>query len=111
MYDTLCNDFVTFRQVDPLFSVDLKNPKEPKIIGALKIPGFSNYLFPFGDGKLLGIGQDADENTGRTGGIKLSLFDISNPANVTESAKTIKLEKTIIQRYLMVFGLINIIIP
>lgn len=81
--------FVTFRQVDPLFSVDLKNPKEPKIIGALKIPGFSNYLFPFGEGKLLGIGQDADENTGRTGGIKLSLFDISNPANVTESAKTI----------------------
>ncbi len=81
--------FVTFRQVDPLFSVDLNNPKEPKIIGALKIPGFSNYLFPFGEGKLLGIGQDANENTGRTGGIKLSFFDISNPADVTESAKTI----------------------
>ena len=81
--------FVTFRQVDPLFSVDLKNPKEPKILGALKIPGFSNYLFSFGEGKLLGIGQDADENTGRTGGIKLSLFDISNPSDVTESAKTI----------------------
>ncbi len=81
--------FVTFRQVDPLFSVDLSNPKEPKIIGALKIPGFSNFLFPFSEGKLLGIGQDADEKTGRTGGIKLSLFDISNPANVTESAKTI----------------------
>ena len=81
--------FVTFRQVDPLFSVDLKNPKEPKIVGALKIPGFSNYLFPFGEGKLLGIGQDADEKTGRTGGIKFSIFDVSNPANVTESAKTI----------------------
>lgn len=81
--------FVTFRQVDPLFSVDLKDPKNPKIIGALKIPGFSNFLFPFGEGKLLGIGQDADEKTGRTGGIKLSLFDISNPADVTESAKTV----------------------
>ncbi len=81
--------FVTFRQVDPLFSVDLKDPKNPKIIGALKIPGFSNFLFPFSEGKLLGIGQDADEKTGRTGGIKFSIFDISNPANVTESAKTV----------------------
>jgi len=81
--------FVTFRQVDPLFSVDLKDPKNPRIIGALKIPGFSNYLYPFGEGKLLGIGQDADEYTGRTGGVKLSMFDTSDPANVTESAKMI----------------------
>ena len=81
--------FVTFRQVDPLFSVDVSDPKNPKILGALKIPGFSNYLFPFGDGKLLGIGQDADENTGKTNGLKLSMFDISNPSNVTESDKTI----------------------
>ncbi len=81
--------FLTFRQVDPLFSVDLSDPKNPKIIGALKIPGFSNYLFPFGEGKLLGIGQDADERTGKTGGIKLSMFDISNPANVLESNKVI----------------------
>lgn len=81
--------FVTFRQVDPLFSVDLSDPKNPKIIGALKIPGFSNYLFPYGEGKLLGIGQDADEKTGRTGGVKLSMFDTSNPANVIECAKLI----------------------
>ncbi len=80
--------FVTFRQVDPLFSVDLKDPKNPKIIGALKIPGFSNYLFPYGEGKLLGIGQNADETTGRTNGMKLSMFDISDPANVTENDKT-----------------------
>lgn len=79
--------FVTFRQVDPLFSVDLSDPEKPKIIGALKIPGFSNYLFPYGEGKLLGIGQDADERTGKTGNVKLSMFDISDPANVTESAK------------------------
>ena len=81
--------FVTFRQVDPLFSVDLSDPEKPKIIGALKIPGFSNYLFPYGDGKLLGIGKDADEKTGRTGGVKLSIFDTSNPADVTECAKLI----------------------
>jgi uncharacterized secreted protein with C-terminal beta-propeller domain len=81
--------FVTFRQVDPLFSADLSDPQNPKIIGKLKIPGFSNYLYPYGEGLLLGIGQDADEKTGRTGGIKLSMFDISNPANVTEGSKTI----------------------
>lgn len=81
--------FVTFRQVDPLFSVDLSDPKNPQIIGKLKIPGFSNYLYPFGEGKLLGIGQEADSETGRTGGIKLSMFDISNPADVTEKAKTV----------------------
>ncbi len=81
--------FVTFRQVDPLFSVDLSDPKNPKIIGALKIPGFSNYLFPYGNGKLLGLGLDADEKTGRAGGIKLSMFDISTPSDVKESAKLI----------------------
>ncbi|MBQ2286119.1 MAG: beta-propeller domain-containing protein [Clostridia bacterium] len=80
--------FVTFRQVDPLFSADVSDPTEPKIIGSLKIPGFSNYLFPFGDGKLFGIGQNADEKTGRTTGMKISMFDISDPANVTECAKT-----------------------
>ncbi len=81
--------FVTFRQVDPLFTADMSDPENPKIIGALKIPGFSNYLFPYGEGMLLGIGQDADEQTGRTGGVKLSMFDINNPADVTESAKTV----------------------
>ena len=80
--------FVTFRQVDPLFSVDLSDPADPKIIGALKIPGFSDYLFPYGEGKLLGIGKNADERTGATDKMKLSLFDISDPANVTESFKT-----------------------
>ena len=79
--------FVTFRNVDPLFSIDLSNPQNPKIIGALKIPGFSNYLFPFGEGKLLGIGRDADVTNGRTKETKFSIFDISNPANVTESVK------------------------
>ena len=79
--------FVTFRQVDPLFSANLSDPENPKIIGSLKIPGFSSYLFPYG-GKLLGIGQNADEQTGKTGALKLSIFDISDPSNVTEGSKT-----------------------
>lgn len=81
--------FVTFRQVDPLFSADLSDPTNPKIIGELKIPGFSEYMYPYGDGKLLGFGRDADETTGRAGDLKLSMFDINNPADVTENDKTV----------------------
>lgn len=80
--------FVTFRQVDPLFAVDLKDPENPKILSALKIPGFSNYLHPFKDGLLLGIGKNADEKTGRVGTVKLSMFDINNPKDVKEIDKT-----------------------
>ncbi len=79
--------FVTFRQVDPLFSVDLSDPHNPSILSTLKIPGFSAYLHPFGEGKLLGIGFDADEEHGWTENVKLSMFDISDPANVTEAFK------------------------
>ena len=81
--------FVTFRQVDPLFSVDLSNPAGPKIIGELKIPGFSEYLHPYGEGQLLGIGMDVDEEGVTTEGVKLSMFDISDPANVTEATKLV----------------------
>lgn len=79
--------FVTFRQVDPLFSVDVSDPKAPKVIGELKIPGFSEYLYPYGQGLMLGIGQDADEKTGRTNCLKLSMFDVSDPSAVTEQDK------------------------
>ena len=78
--------FVTFRETDPLFAVDLKDPKNPKILSALKIPGFSNYLHPWDNGLLLGIGQEADE-IGRIEGFKLSMFDVSNPENVSEKHK------------------------
>lgn len=81
--------FVTFRQVDPLFSVDFSNPKEPKILGELKISGFSEYLHFYGEDLLLGIGYEADEETGVTKGIKLSMFDVSNPANVKEVNKLV----------------------
>jgi uncharacterized secreted protein with C-terminal beta-propeller domain len=83
--------FVTFRQTDPLFAVDLSNPEAPAVLSALKIPGFSEYLHLWSDGRLFGLGRDADVETGRAGGMKLSMFDTSDPANVTE-LKTLLLE-------------------
>lgn len=70
MGETGC--FVTFKQVDPLFAVDLCDPPNPRILSELKIPGFSQYMHPFGDGLLFGIGMSADERTGRIEGIKIS---------------------------------------
>ena len=70
---------VTFRQTDPLYVVDLHDPAHPKVAGELKIPGFSAYLHPVGDGLLLGIGQDAT-NQGRQLGLQLSLLDVHDPA-------------------------------
>ncbi len=75
---------VTFRQIDPLFVIDTSNPTDPKVLGELKIPGFSNYLHPISEKTLLGIGKDANEETGQQGGIKLSLFDVSNTAKPEE---------------------------
>jgi hypothetical protein len=71
---------VTFRQIDPLYVIDLTDPANPVAAGELKIPGYSAYLHPVGDGLLLGVGQDATED-GRTTGTQLSLFDVSNPAD------------------------------
>lgn len=81
--------FVTYRNTDPLFSVDFSNPKEPKILGALKIPGFSNYLHFYGKDTLLGIGEERDPYSQEFKGLKLSMFNISDPANVTEEDKYI----------------------
>jgi uncharacterized secreted protein with C-terminal beta-propeller domain len=71
---------VTFRQVDPLYTVDLSDPANPQVVGELKIPGYSSYLHPVGDGLLLGVGQSGD-SSGRTTGLQASLFDVSDPAN------------------------------
>ena len=68
---------VTFRETDPLYALDLSDPTGPVTRGELKIPGFSSYLHPVGDDLLLGVGQDADEN-GRTKGVQVSLFDVSD---------------------------------
>ena len=81
--------FVTFKETDPLFSADLSDPTNPKLIGSLKIPGFSEYLHPYGEGLLLGIGMDVDESGVTTNGVKISMFDISNPADVKEIHKTV----------------------
>lgn len=81
--------FVTYKNTDPLFSVDLSDPANPTILGTLKIPGFSNYLHPYGDGILLGFGEETDPETQEFLGLKLSMFDISDPANVKEDDKLI----------------------
>jgi uncharacterized secreted protein with C-terminal beta-propeller domain len=74
---------VTYRQMDPLFAIDLSDPTDPKVTSELKIPGFSTYLHPFGEGHLLGFGYDAEGSM--RDGMKLSMFDISDPFDVTES--------------------------
>ena len=71
---------VTFRQTDPLYVVDLADPTRPAVAGELKIPGYSAYLHPIGEHRLLGVGQDATD-TGRVQGTQLSLFDVADPAN------------------------------
>lgn len=81
--------FVTFRNTDPLFSVDLSDPTNPTILGQLKIPGFSNYLHFYENNLLMGFGEEIDANTGEFLGLKLSMFDISDPSNVTEQDKYI----------------------
>lgn len=75
---------VTFRQVDPLFTIDLSNPYRPRVMGELKVPGFSTYIHMMGRNHLLTIGQDADETTGRARGLKLSVFDVQDFAHPKE---------------------------
>ncbi len=77
---------VTFKQVDPLFVIDLATPTAPKVLGKLKIPGFSSYLHPYSENLLIGIGQDTKTIGGRTttNGVKISLFDVSNVARPRE---------------------------
>lgn len=81
--------FVTFRETDPLFSVDLSNPEKPKILGKLKIPGFSDYLHFYGKDKLLGVGMNVEEEAQVTDGVKLSMFDISDNTDVKEEHKLV----------------------
>ncbi len=75
---------VTFRQTDPLYLVDLSNPTAPRVRGELKIPGYSAYLHPIGDRRLLGVGQDAT-GSGQTTGLQVSSFDI---LDVTDPRRT-----------------------
>ena len=73
---------VTFKQIDPFFVIDIANPTEPKVLGYLKIPGFSGYLHPYDKNHIIGIGKQ-DNN------VKLSLFDVTDVTDPTETAKYI----------------------
>ncbi|GEM_PF-6017997 len=68
---------VTFRRVDPLFAIDISNPAKPRILGWLKMPGYSEYLHPWGDRYLVGVG------VGESWGLKVDLYDVSDPTNIT----------------------------
>jgi uncharacterized secreted protein with C-terminal beta-propeller domain len=81
---------VTFKQTDPLFVIDLKDAKNPKVLGELKVPGFSSYLHPYDETTLIGLGKETEENSSGgvvTKGLKLSLFDVSNVSNPKEIDK------------------------
>ncbi len=82
---------VTFLNVDPLFVVDLSDPERPAVLGKLKIPGYSDYLHPYDDAHLIGVGKEAEE--AKEGdfawyqGVKISLFDVSDVTDPKEVAK------------------------
>lgn len=78
---------VTFRQTDPLYTVDLSDPTDPEVLGALKIRGFSAYLHPVGDGRLLGLGRDATRR-GADLGAQAALFDLADLEDVTRTGTT-----------------------
>ena len=77
---------VTFRETDPLYTIDLSDPTAPRTAGELKILGYSSYLHPIGDGLLLGVGQDANE-MGWTSGTQVSVFDVSDLDNPRRTAQ------------------------
>jgi len=72
--------FITYRNTDPLFAADLSDEKNPKLVGELEITGFSEYLHFWGEDKLLGLGLETDPKTGEQKGLKLAMFDMSDPA-------------------------------
>ncbi len=83
---------VTFKQTDPLYTIDMSDPKSPKKVGELKVNGYSAYLHPVDENRLLGIGRDASSD-GRLKGIKIELFDISDFANPS-SLDSVVLDKS-----------------
>jgi len=90
---------VTFEKIDPFFTIDLSDPTNPQILGALKIPGYSDYLHPYDDTHIIGIGKDTvepeedEESWGKDfswyQGLKIALFDVSDFENPVEMAKIV----------------------
>ena len=76
---------VTFRQTDPLYTIDLTDPTRPRRLGELKIPGFSSYLHPIGDDRLLGLGTDAPRRT--VIGAQAAVFDIGDRSRARQVGK------------------------
>lgn len=78
---------VTFEQTDPLFAIDLSDPRKPTLLGELKIPGFSTYLHPYSENILIGLGHETDVDKNENvsvGGLKVSLFDVSDVKELRE---------------------------
>lgn len=77
---------VTFKQVDPLFVIDLSNPTNPQVLGQLKIPGYSDYLHPYDETHIIGFGKDTetDGELVKSKGFKMALFDVSDLSNPKE---------------------------
>ncbi len=79
---------VTFRDIDPLFAIDISDPKKPRVLGYIKVPGYSEYMHPLNDSYILGIGLALQES-GVDRGLKISLFNISDPERMSEQSKII----------------------
>ena len=84
---------VTYMRIDPFFVIDLSNPTDPSVMSYLEVPGFSDYLHPYGGNHVIGVGLDTiDDQSGNFGwfqGVKLSLFDVTDPANPVEEDKVV----------------------
>jgi uncharacterized secreted protein with C-terminal beta-propeller domain len=80
---------VTFKQVDPLFVLDLADPTNPRVLGELELPGYSDYLHPYDENHIIGIGKDTIDagSFAWRQGVKISLFDVSDPANPIEISR------------------------
>lgn len=75
---------VTYKNTDPLFAIDLKDPTKPKIIGEIKLPGYSGYLHPISENIILGIGYNGNDESADFTSMKVSLFDVSDMSNPKE---------------------------
>ena len=80
---------VTFRQTDPLYVIDLRNPKLPAVVGTLQLTGYSDYLHDAGDGRLIGVGQEASA-AGMVAGLQVSLFDVTSPSHPVRTGHVVR---------------------